>query len=101
LSTSDHFCFCLHVALPILSVFECYAISTYVLGNTSGLTSDNVCFSDIIQKGSFTVVNVPHYGNNWSSVFEVFRSVFYFNNCFFRSEEHTSELQSRENLVCR
>src|SRR5690625_8049096 len=23
------------------------------------------------------------------------------NNCFFRSEEHTSELQSRGHLVCR
>src|SRR5690606_41845243 len=33
--------------------------------------------------------------------FSVFSGGFYFEIFHFRSEEHTSELQSRENLVCR
>ena len=38
-----------------------------MLGNSPCLTSDYVCLTDIIQKRCFTVVNVTHYGNDWSA----------------------------------
>src|SRR5690606_39803860 len=45
--------------------------------------------------------NLPDYG--WSSFRPSYSSTpIHDKNCFLdRSEEHTSELQSRENLVCR
>ena len=41
-----------------------YLISTDVLGNTAGLAGSNVGFTDSIQQGGFTMVNVAHNGNN-------------------------------------
>src|SRR5690606_41725342 len=45
----------------------------------------------------------PLVSKSWSSIFGRIRTSFSSTTCWLRrrSEEHTSELQSRENLVCR
>ena len=62
-STHTHCC----ERLMSRSIQECdllsvdfYNISTDVLCDTAGLTVDDICMTDCIQKGSFTVVNVTH-----------------------------------------
>ena len=39
-------------------------VSTDMLGNTAGLAGGNVGFTDSVQQGGFTMVNVAHNGNN-------------------------------------
>src|SRR3712207_7504846 len=43
-----------------------------------------------------------HNGMNWSTIWELIKiNILYSNPQSLRSEEHTSELQSRQYLVCR
>src|SRR5690606_18377290 len=50
---------------------------------------------------NFKVGDLARYGLDYESVSAVNPKVVYMSITGFRSEEHTSELQSRENLVCR
>src|SRR5690606_6139478 len=57
-------------------------VSTDMLGDTTGLTGDHVCTTDIIKKRSFTMVNVTHYSYNWRTWFKIFLIIFLFYNTF-------------------
>src|SRR3712207_7861148 len=57
-----------------------------------------------VEEAGLTVVNVSHHRHYRRLLDEVLRRVlrrYDFGRGFLRSEEHTSELQSRQYLVCR
>src|SRR5690606_40422382 len=57
---------------------------------------------DAIMLGEANVLpteNKKYFGEEGDGIHLMFN--FYVNQYLFRSEEHTSELQSRENIVCR
>src|SRR5690606_10044899 len=58
-----------------LTIFQGYTIGTNVLCNTSTLSGNYILFTDIIQQRCFTVVNVTHHSNNWSSWLKIFRLI--------------------------
>src|SRR5690606_41789620 len=66
-------------------------VSADVLGDAAGLALDDVGLADRVEQAGLTVVDVTHDGDHRRTDLEVILA---------RSEEHTSELQSRENLVC-
>ena len=53
------------------AVLKLHVISTDVLGNTTSLTSDNICLTDIVEERSLTMVNVTHHCNNRSTANEI------------------------------
>src|SRR5688572_32701707 len=58
--------------------------------------------SDVVRERRATLTEVvQHHVLTVRPVFCLLPSVFYLLSSVFRSEEHTSELQSQSNLVCR
>ena len=53
------------------AVLKLNIISTDMLGNTTSLTSDNICLTDIVEERSLTVVNVTHHSNDRSTANEI------------------------------
>src|SRR5690606_41425724 len=89
------FTFSLHDALPIL-------VADYVYGNMYG-KSDPVVFYCIPQFTSLLYLRTKAHANTEQALAKIEAVIKKHNPAypFERSEEHTSELQSRENLVCR
>src|SRR5690606_41364506 len=86
----------LHDALPILSV----ALSRANMGNYHPETF----YDDAHEVSPFDANSIaPEYSEFWHEMNHVEKCLFWWFICYreIRSEEHTSELQSRENLVCR
>src|SRR5690606_40384708 len=80
----------LHDALPILTwekiiLDERANFPLYYPIDTNNIGSDRRCLYDVLMK------NIQN--GNIKNIYD--------DSYFKRSEEHTSELQSRENLVCR
>ena len=48
----------------LTTVGQAHLVSTDVLGDTTGLTGDDVRLADVVQQGSLTMVNVTHDGDN-------------------------------------
>src|SRR5690606_39529470 len=89
-SSTQIYTLSLHDALPIFILPETSIISHLATG-TSGL-SNSVSSSSVLHAVNKLTVSIKN--NN-------FFILIYFKIIQRRSEEHTSELQSRENLVCR
>ena len=70
------------------SILQLHVIRTNVLSNTSGLTSDNVCLTNIVEQRSLTVVYVTHDGYDRSTWKQVFFSVhfFFYRLRYFRTD---------------
>src|SRR5690606_41388247 len=86
----------LHDALPIYK----YVFTTVWL--PEGTCSDNNCQSlDSLASGDYTVTAYFTYTNSANFVRKDSAKTIITIKPGLRSEEHTSELQSRENLVCR
>ena len=62
----------------VLAVLHLHVVSTDVLSDTTGLTSNHIRLADIVEERSLTVVNVSHHRNDWCARHEVFWSVFLF-----------------------
>src|SRR5690606_41342674 len=87
-STTEIYTFSLHDALPILKLDETFKGKT--------LTSDQLLVMTRYQGYSLRTLS---YDTTITVIGALTDSTNNFD--FIRSEEHTSELQSRENLVCR
>src|SRR5690606_41734892 len=87
-SSSDIYTLSLHDALPIYSYF--FSIASFLF-----------VFMDL--GGEFYQIKLFASGKNVNRLFNisVVKSILFLGIIIPRSEEHTSELQSRENLVCR
>ena len=58
-------------------------ICTDVLGDTAGFACSDVGVTDVVQNGSFPVVNVTHNNDNRRAFFGVIGFVLFFNQTFF------------------
>src|SRR5690606_40208803 len=88
--TTEIYPLSLHDALPILSVIDLYIIGT------AKRRSGDVCRPmSIVLHRHYVFLLAPR--RAYGDLLLIGRRAPYFD----RSEEHTSELQSRENLVCR
>ena len=69
------------------SILQFHVICTNVLCDTSGLTRNYICFTDIVQQRSLTVVYVTHHGNNRCTRLQIFFriSLFLYSLCYFRT----------------
>src|SRR5690606_41633058 len=93
---------CFIMLLPSLPIYFCYFLSHVLLPTRATLCpyttlfrSNNCvvhCFSPFVLNFNTIFHNISWYTFKWYRIWHVVNS---------RSEEHTSELQSRENLVCR
>ena len=60
------------------AVLEFHTVCTDVLGDTAGLSCNNIRFAYIVEQRGLTVVNVTHYGNyrwTWYEILLIVRSV--------------------------
>src|SRR5690606_41950263 len=89
-SITDIYTLSLHDALPI-----CWMVVPFV-GCTAGLLM--ILFSKVFNKLHIPVLTIPFVLMTWIGLMLTYQIDGLHVN---RSEEHTSELQSRENLVCR
>ena len=64
----------------LTSIFQCNMICTNMLCDTSGFTCNYICFTNVVKQRSFTMVYVSHDCNNRSTMFQIFRRIFLFNN---------------------
>src|SRR5690606_39883991 len=91
----------LHDALPIFSARYFYnndnLLIKKIIGSNSTPTTEKYSYDRL---NRMTTVTKEEFNNNVSKWLTTVDSLFY-DNENNRSEEHTSELQSRENLVCR
>ena len=70
----------------LLSAFEHYFISTYVLCNAPRFSRYYVCIADIIENGGLAVIYVPHNCNNrrpWKKIFHFIGVAFFSINIVF------------------
>src|SRR5207302_10199993 len=85
----------LHDALPIFAAIASAPISAYLFGGVTGGGTDVIVAA--LRQGGSDVYNASlgqgFFSDPIDKVITSFEAL--------RSEEHTSELQSRENLVCR
>ena len=66
-----------------LACVSCDLIRTDVLRNSTGLASNDTCFTDSIQKGCLTVINMAHDRNDRSTRFQIFEFIFDLCNHMF------------------
>ena len=66
-----------------------------MLRDAAGFTGDNVCFADIVEQRSLTVVNVTHYGNDWSAWFEVLFIILFLLNGILHFGTHKFGLKAK------
>src|SRR5690606_41515454 len=78
--------------LPYTTLFRSFPLHLLSLSGTSGGSVGNSAYYSFLKSTS----TLPSSGINPEKEMDDF-----FSSDFLRSEEHTSELQSRENLVCR
>ena len=62
-----------------------YGVCAYVLCNTSSLSGNSVALSYIVEKGSFTVIDMSHNGNHGSSRNKAFN---FFDGVCLTFEQH-------------
>ncbi len=56
----------------VTAVVQFHVVGSDMLCDTSGLAGDHICFADIVEKRSLTVVHVSHHGYNRGTGHEVF-----------------------------
>src|SRR5690606_42048041 len=100
LPTTDIYTLSLHDALPILtSTILFLTASSEILSKL--FKKDLSKFKFLNEQFSLSLRSqLPHYFF-FSDILSRFRMIHHLSQKQIRSEEHTSELQSRENLVCR
>ena len=59
------------------TVLECHVVSTYVLGDASCLTGDDVGLADIVEQRGLTMVHMTHHGHDGCAGHQVFLIVLY------------------------
>src|SRR5690606_42051109 len=88
-ATTEIYTLSLHDALPILAAGAYYLAINAALKEDPALAVKGACFSAVFAvPGALTWLFGGRRPGDWAMY-------------AIRSEEHTSELQSRENLVCR
>src|SRR5690606_41330398 len=99
-STTTSATLSLHDALPIWTACMPYldAISWFSSTSTTLNSTLSPYFFSSSSRIGFCILQGPHHVAEKSNNIGFIKSPVYFET---RSEEHTSELQSRENLVCR
>src|SRR5436309_5286085 len=85
----------LHDALPILT----HLAQGLRLNLTNALAGNLKLFAHFLERAAVTVDEAKAQGQHAAFAFR--EGIQHVHDLWPRSEEHTSELQSRENLVCR
>src|SRR5690606_41682254 len=100
-ATSEHYTLSLHDALPILSNWS-FAPRYARPGNTLSnlfrcVQTENGCEISLVKPINYNLII-----DGWEFIQQILMSLHNreISQANLRSEEHTSELQSRENLVC-
>ena len=62
-------------------VFQCHVVSTDMLRDTTRLTGNNICLTDIVEQRGLTVVYVTHHRYNRSTRLQIFLGIFFLNDC--------------------
>src|SRR5690606_41481389 len=98
-SASASFSLSLHDALPIFSVFFRYVPPEALFWAVALIA---LAFYQPAAQNHFTLCPLSNLGFDFCPGCGLGKSIAWlFKGEILRSEEHTSELQSRENLVCR
>src|SRR3712207_7169777 len=82
---------------PYTTLFRSY---NWVPGATDGTFLNTLAKIPIVTTGAGGR-EIPHHKDEWVDVNELFTTCKLYAASAVRSEEHTSELQSRQYLVCR
>src|SRR5690606_41735447 len=100
-ASTEIFSLSLHDALPISPGFSCGWITFLMIGKMRKQNGNKKGIYLVGAGGHAKVVSeiVEYAGHSIKGVFDQNPDIK--ELLHFRSEEHTSELQSRENLVCR
>src|SRR5207249_5913347 len=87
--------------LPYTTLFRSVIVSAGAIGSPHLLQLSGVGGPEVLQKAGIAVLHsLPGVGQNFQDHY-IARMSCYVRNLETRSEEHTSELQSRLDMVCR